>query len=139
MDTNPYLAAGTQEASTPSTTYTAHGDIMGGGEELRMELMEPYRALLRPLRRWIMKHHVVIHASEGSDELVEMPLKEPSIVTMVLMALLAPLVFLMLLPLILILVPLGLVAGFVALLISTIKIEETEVVQPLGPMSHQPA
>lgn len=140
MDTNPYFAAGTPEASMPSTAHTAHGHtIMDGEEELRREFMEPYRALLLPLRRWIMKHHVVIHAAEGSDELVEMPLKEPSIITMILTALIAPLVFIMLLPLILILVPLALVVGFVALLVSTIKIEDTDVVQPHSPMIHQPA
>ena len=138
MDTNPYLAAGTSEASMPSTS-TAHGDLVGGQNELRLELMEPYRALLMPLKRWIFQHHVVIHTAEGSSDTVEMPLKQPSILTMVLMALLGPLVFLMLLPLILILVPLGLVVGLMALFVSAIKMDDVDLVQPLGMAAKQPA
>lgn len=139
MDTNPYSAAGTLEATMPLTTHTAHGHSVDGENELRLELMEPYRALLRPLKRWIFQHHVVIHTSEGSSDTVEMPLKQPSLFMMIMMALLGPLVFVMLLPLVLILVPLGLVVGFVALLISTIKIEDTEIVMPRGPDILQPA
>ncbi len=147
MDTNPDTAAGTSEASTPSS-HTTHG-LSVGRHDLRhlliykafikSGLMEPFRILIKPLKKWVLKHHVAIHTSEGSPDMVDMPLKQPSVLTMVLTALLAPLVFLMLLPLILILVPLALVVGFAALVISTIQMDGTDIIQPRGQTTRQPA
>lgn len=129
------------------STHTVHG-LSVGGHDLRhlliykafikSGLMEPFRILVKPMKKWVLKHHVAIHTAEGSPDMVEVPLKQPSILTIVLTVLLAPLVFLMLLPLLLILVPLALVVGFAALVISTIKMDDVDMVQPLSRPAKQP-
>lgn len=140
MDTNPNLAVGTTQVPTPSSSHhTVHG-LSVGGHDLRHLLIykafiksglsEPFRILLKPLKQWVLKHHVAIHASQGAAEMVDLSLKKPSIVTVVLTVVLAPLIFVMLLPLLLILVPMALVIGFVAALIAAFQVDGPPLTKP---------
>ncbi len=157
MDTNPDLAAGTTLASTSPTDHpqhhtaraqTHHTGLGTGGHDLRRllvykayirsGLMEPFRILLRPLRKWLLQPHVAIHAGEGDPELVDLPLRRPSTTTLVLSIILGPLVFVMLLPLLLILVPLALVIGFAAVVITTFKVNDDNLGQPIHVVTPAP-
>ena len=135
MDTNPELAAGTPGAPMPSN-HSVHG-LSVGGHDLRQLLVyqfliksgltEPFRILFKPLKKWVLARHVCIHAAEGSAETVELPLRKPGAATLVLSILLAPLMFLMLLPLMLILTPLALGVAFIAMLAASIQSDEPTI------------
>ncbi len=91
-------------------------------------LMEPYRHLLRPLLRWAWKPHLAIL---GGTELVN--LKPPSTFALIMSIILGPLIFVMLLPLILILLPVGMVVGVLAVLAACLQCEADQ------PGPHSPA
>ncbi|MDB6119284.1 MAG: hypothetical protein JWO08_3065 [Verrucomicrobiaceae bacterium] len=84
-------------------------------------LMEPYRHLLKPLLRWAWKPHLAIL---GGQELVN--LKPPSTFALVISIILGPLIFIMLLPLILVLLPVGMVVGILAILAACLQTEAEE-------------
>ena len=159
MDTIPEHAAGTTLASNlnptsdsyPARAQSPHTGLGTGGHDLRQllvykafiksGLMEPFRILLRPLRKWVLRRHVAIHPAEGDPALLELPLRQPSTTTLVLSILLGPVVFVMLLPLLLILVPVALGIGLAALLVSASKATDENMGLPLaetgaGPGSH---
>lgn len=146
MDTNPDHAAGTPGVPTPSL-HTVHG-LSVGGHDLRQLLVyqvliksgltEPFRILFKPLKRWAISRHVSIHTAEGTSETVEIPLRKPGAATLVLSILLAPLVFLMLLPLLLILVPLALGVAFIALLASCLQADEPMILSADIPVPAAP-
>lgn len=102
---------------------------------IKSGLMEPFRILFKPLKRWVLARHVSIHTAEGSAETVELPLRKPGAATLVLSILLAPLVFLMLLPLLLILVPLALGVAFIAMLAASLQSDEPSILtaRPIDP------
>ena len=77
-------------------------------------VVEPFRHVLRPLLRWAWQPHLALF---GGTELVN--LKPPSTFALIMSIILGPLVFVMLLPLILILLPVAIVAGVIAVAASS--------------------
>lgn len=146
MDTNPDRAAGTPGVPMPFH-HTVHG-LSVGGHDLRQLLVyqvliksgltEPFRILFKPLKQWMRARHVFIHTAEGTSETVELPLRKPGAATLVLSILLAPLVFLMLLPLLLILVPLALGVAFIALLVACLQSDEPRILSAEIPVPAHP-
>jgi hypothetical protein len=100
--------------------------------------MEPFWILFKPLKQWVLARHVSIHAAEGAAETVELPLRKPGAATLVLTILLAPLVFLMLLPLLLILVPLALGVAFIAMLAASLQSDEPTILSADSPAPAHP-
>lgn len=146
MDTNPDHAAGTPGTS-PASHHTVHGLSVGGHDlrhllvyqvMIKSGLMEPFRILFKPLKQWMLARHVSIHTAEGSAETVELPLKKPGVATLVLAILLAPLVFLMLLPLMLILVPLALGVALIAMLAASLQSDEPTILSAEIPVPAHP-
>jgi hypothetical protein len=141
MDTNPDRAAGTPGAPLPSN-HSVHG-LSVGGHDLRQLLVyqvmiksgltEPFRILFKPLKPWMLARHVSIHPEEGASETVELPLRKPGAATLVLSILLAPLVFLMLMPLLLILAPLALGVAFIAVLAACLQSDEPTMLSADSP------
>ena len=74
-------------------------------------VVEPFRHVLRPLLRWAWQPHLSLF---GGTELINF--KPPSTFAMVMSIVLGPLVFVMLLPLILVLLPVAMIAGGLALI-----------------------
>ncbi|MDB6139657.1 MAG: hypothetical protein JWO94_2729 [Verrucomicrobiaceae bacterium] len=132
METNrDFLDAATSVSQPPAPSATATGCLAHRGDGLQKRrpgtlyrlfmhtpLMEPYRHLLRPLLRWAWKPHFAIL---GGLELVN--LKPPSTFALVMSIILGPLVFVMLLPLVLILVPVAMVVGVLAVLAACLQCE----------------
>lgn len=132
METNrDSLAAATPVSPPPSSATAATVDHPRRSTGLRKKrpgtlyrlfmhtpLMEPYRHLLRPLLRWVWKPHFAIL---GGPELIN--LKPPSTFALVMSIILGPLVFVMLLPLILILIPVAMVVGILAVLAACLQCE----------------
>lgn len=102
-------------AGTPPPPDHPHGYGEPGGFRVRLlqasplflkaAVMDPLRLLLRPLAHWLMQPHLALHGEEADSAPVPVNLKPTSLLTLVLSVLLGPLVFVMLLPLLLILVP----------------------------------
>ena len=70
---------------------------------MKSPVVEPFRKVLQPLIKWTFKPHFGVSDEANGKVLVN--LKPPSTFAVVMSVLLAPIVFLMLLPLFLILVP----------------------------------
>lgn len=87
-------------------------------------LLAPFRELLAPLARWLMQPHVHMRSEEAGGAPVDVPLRRPSLLVITLGIVLGPLVFVMLLPLILILVPAVVVMGFVGVLIAALPTDQ---------------
>ena len=77
-------------------------------------VVEPFRHVLRPLLRWAWRPHFSLFG--GLDRV---DFKPPGTLAIVMTILLGPLVFIMLLPLILVLFPVALVAGMMAVVASS--------------------
>jgi len=88
--------------------------------------MQPYRRLLHPLWVWTWKPHLSILSGVGPTERVFVNLKPPSTFVLVMSVILGPLIFLMLLPLILILIPVAMFVGVLAVLIACLQCEADE-------------
>lgn len=82
---------------------------------MRSSLVEPFRKVLRPLVRWIWQPHFAVR--DEAHDLVPVNLKPPGTFTIVMSVIFAPLIFLMLLPLLLILVPVVMIVALAALLV----------------------
>ncbi len=129
METNRDNLAGPPTMSAPPSPPTsAHGGRRHKRRPgylyrlfMHTPLMEPFRHVLRPLVRWAWRPHLTIL---GMTERVN--LKPPSTFAMVMSILLGPLIFLMLLPLILILIPVGMVVGVLAVLATSVQVEAEE-------------
>jgi len=88
--------------------------------------MQPYRRLLRPLWVWTWKPHLSILSGAGPTERVFVNLKPPSTFVLVMSVVLGQLIFLMLLPLVLILIPVAMFVGVLAVLIACLQCEADE-------------
>ena len=131
METKRDSLAATQvsppSSGSTATTPAAHGPHRGvslhknrPGKLYRIVMhspvVEPFRHVLRPLLRWAWKPHLAVF---GGLELVN--LKPPSTLALVVSAIFGPLVFVLLLPLILILVPALMVVGMLAVLAANLQ------------------
>src|SRR3569623_352835 len=129
METNRDTYADVPTMSTPPSPPTsAHGGRRHNRRPgmiyrlfMHSPLMEPYRHVLRPLKRWAWRPHLTVLGSSERGNL-----KPPSTFAMVMSVLLGPLIFLLLLPLILILIPVGMVVGVLAVLATSVQVEAEE-------------
>jgi hypothetical protein len=135
MDTIVDPATGLASASATSATHPARNAGLHKNRPsllyrriMHSWLMQPYRRLLHPLWAWTWKPHISIPSGAGPSERVYVNLKPPSTFALVMSVVLGPLIFLMLLPLILILIPVAMVVGVLAILIASLQSEADETV-----------
>lgn len=138
MDTIPATRPGTILASTPidTTSTAAHSAAkackgLASGSRFRHAwiyrrllqsgVVEPFRKVLRPLIRWMFQPHFAVWDGSRHESKVDVSLQKPSMGTLVLSVVLGPLVFLMLLPLILILVPVAALIGIAAVMAASVQ------------------
>jgi hypothetical protein len=93
---------------------------------LRSPLFHPFRSALRPLLRWTFKSHLFVYDEERPDSPIGVNLKPLSIVTLVLAVLIGPLVFVMLLPLVLILMPVALLFGMLGVATTSAQTDDDD-------------
>ena len=82
---------------------------------MRSGVVEPFRKVLRPLIRWVLQPHIGVH--DAVDHTVPVPLKQPSLFTIVMTIILSPVIFFILLPLLIVLFPAALIIGTIAMLV----------------------
>lgn len=138
METTPVNAAGSEHVPMPSSdssTVTRSAseqaaNSSGGGKHrqswlyrrfLKSGLVEPVRKVLKPLLIWVFKPHIAVTDDTGRRDLVDIDLKPPSAVAIAWWTVFGPLIFLMLLPLILILIPVVMVVGLAAILVAAMQ------------------
>ncbi len=133
MDTNPENAAGPATSPSPNVNNTAGTHPASGHlrdawlyrRVLRSPIVEPFRKVLRPLVRWVFRPHLHVAAGPDGQGSESVSLKQPSLATVAWWMVFGPLVFVMLLPLLLILVPVVMLLGIAAIIFSAFQ-EETE-------------
>jgi len=96
---------------------------------MKSSAVEPFRKVLRPLIRWAWKPHLGVR--DDAVGMVPVNLKPPSTFVIVMSVIFAPIIFLMLLPLFLILIPVVMVVGAMALLVPVFQGEvDGSLMQP---------
>lgn len=130
MDTHPENPAGpTTSPSVNANTAAAHPasghlrDAWLYRRVLRSPIVEPFRKVLRPLVRWAFQPHLHVAADSDGSGKAGVSLKEPSLATVAWWMVFGPLVFVMLLPLLLILVPVVMLLGIAAVIVSAFRAE----------------
>lgn len=138
MDTIPETRPGTILASTPidTTSTAAHAAAraskgLASGSRFRHAwiyrrvltsgLVEPFRKVLRPLIRWLFQPHFKCWDGPRHESRIDIPMRRPSMGTLGLSIVLGPLVFLMLLPLVLVLVPVAALIGVAAVMAASMQ------------------
>lgn len=92
---------------------------------LRSPLVQPFRTVLRPLVRWVFSTHVFVYDEERPGLPFRLNLKPLETTSALVGLLVAPLIFVLLLPLLLILVPIGVAFVMIALLASAMQFDDT--------------
>ncbi len=87
-------------------------------------VLDPFRKLALPLARWLAGTHVSLPSDDPDKHAVPVEVSKTSLATIILSMTLGPIVFVMLLPLILILLPAFLVIGFLGLLATAFSFDE---------------
>lgn len=142
METTPDNTAGSERAPMPSPTATSPAeshaaDTSGGGTHhhrqswlyrriLKSGVIEPVRKVLKPLLLWTFKPHITVHGEGEQETRVDVNLKPPSTVVIVWWTIFGPLIFLMLLPLILILIPVIMVIGLAGIVVAAMQTDSDE-------------
>ena len=134
MNTNSLLPAGDNSVaalcsvSSTAIDFPDSARVAGGVRSQRAWLyrrimkspvVEPFRKVLQPLIKWTFKPHFGVRDEANGKVLVN--LKPPSTFAVVMTVLLAPIVFLMLLPLFLILIPVLMVVFAMAVLVPALS------------------
>ncbi len=97
---------------------------------LRSPLCHPFRKLLRPLVRWVFASHLFVYDEARPDSPIGVNLKALSVSTVLLTLLLTPLVFVMLLPLVLILLPVAFCFGLVGIMATALQTDRDDHAHP---------
>lgn len=130
MDTIPYFEAG--HLARPSLD-TSPGNapvkvidrallrIWDYRRLLRSPPIQPFRKVLKPFIRWAFETHLVLAADDEEGKPVDIDVKPTSALAVALGMALGPLVFIMLLPLFLIVVPLLIVIGCLVLAVAAMN------------------
>lgn len=92
---------------------------------LRSPLVQPFRTVLRPLVRWVFSTHVFVYDEDRPGLPFTVNFKPLETTSVLVGLLVAPLIFVLLLPLLLIMVPAGVAFVVISLVASALQLDET--------------
>lgn len=91
---------------------------------LRSPLFHPFHKVLQPLVRWVFASHLFVYDESRPDSPISVNLKPLTISILAMSVVLAPLIFVIILPLVLILVPAGVFFAMLGLVSSSFQADE---------------
>jgi hypothetical protein len=118
----------TTSADIPARFITRNLHRVWQIRRMQATLLRPFRKILRPFAHWLRQEHFFIGTGDESGSRAGLNLRTFGWETMVLSAILAPLAFLMLLPLLLIILPAAACLGLVAVVFTGMQTDEEEAV-----------
>jgi hypothetical protein len=111
----------TTSADAPARFVTRNLHRVWQIRRMQVTLLRPFRKVLRPLAHWLMEEHFYVETGEAAAPKTGLHLRTLGWESMALGVVLAPLVFLMLLPLLLIILPVAAFVGLLALIASAVQ------------------
>lgn len=111
----------TTSADAPARFVTRNLHRIWQIRRLQATLLRPFRKVLRPLAHWLMEEHFYVETGDVSAPRAGLHLRTLGWESLALGVVLAPLVFLMLLPLLLIILPVAAFIGLVALVATALQ------------------
>jgi len=94
---------------------------------LQATLLRPFRQAIRPLLVWLRQEHVFIKNGQQGAPPVALGLKKFSWETIALGLVLAPLAFIMLLPLLILIFPVAVIIGLAAIMVAAMQTDAEDV------------
>ena len=111
----------TTSADAPARFVTRNLHRIWQIRRMQVTLLRPFRKVLRPFAHWLRQEHFFVASGEAAVPKSGMHLRTLGWETITLSILLGPLVFLMLLPLLLIIVPAAAFIGLAAMIAAAIQ------------------
>ncbi|MDB6003451.1 MAG: hypothetical protein JWR15_438 [Prosthecobacter sp.] len=88
---------------------------------MKATFLRPFRQALRPLLVWLRRDHIFVKNGQHGDPPVGVQLKQFSWETIAVSLLLAPLAFIILLPMLIVIFPVAVLVGLGAVIASTVQ------------------
>lgn len=94
---------------------------------MQATLLRPFRKALRPLLVWLRQEHVYVHSGHHSAPPVGLKLRQFGWETIALATILAPLAFIMLLPLLILIFPAVVIIGLAGVVVASMQTDAEDV------------